>query len=96
MGHIWSAMTAATRLDELRSMTPAEGEMPGESDIAELIESLPKLDRFGSRIGDEWMKGFIAHGLLTGRPSTTPLSGASIGSAESIRQMRRLAGQTAS
>lgn len=83
-------------LDVLRAITPTQGEIPGESDIAGLVESLPRLDRFGSGISAEWMKGFIAHGLLTNTPSTTNGSGITIESAESVRAMRRLAGQSAS
>ncbi len=83
-------------LDEMRSMTPAEGEMPGESDIARLVESLPRLDRFGLGISAEWMRGFVAHGLLTDTPSTTNESGSVIDSVESIRRMRRLAGHATS
>lgn len=78
-------------LDEMRSMSPAEGEMPGESDIARLVESLPRLDGFGLGISAEWMRGFVAHGLLTDTPSTRTDSGSVIDSTESIRRMRRLA-----
>lgn len=91
--NILSIVRILRLLDEVQALNPGEGELPGELDIAHLVDSLPSLGKYGSHFSGDWMKGFIAHGVLAGALPSTTDSGVRIVPLDSIRKMQRLIGQ---